>query len=224
MKSKLLLLLILGSTISFSQQIEFGVFGGYDFNNIVNTKIKDGRAVIGDAYWDMSLGGIITYYFKSPDDNRGKARLSLLYKNVTKGSKSEVYNNSKYEYDSNLFGLLFGIGAPIGNNFTLYADIGLGYTILDSENIYKGNEDELGAFPKVEDYLVSKGNEINFLFDMGLEKIVVKDKLKLFLEMNTNPAIIKFNESHGKYQNQGIGFSLGLKYFINLKKEEDYGY
>jgi len=37
------------------------------------------------------------------------------------------------------------------------------------------------------------------------------------LEMYTDPAVYRFNTSAGKYQNQGIGFNLGVKYFINFK-------
>ena len=218
-KTFILLSIFLLSITSYAQQIEFGAFGGYDYNNIVNAEINEGRAVIGKAYWDVSYGGIITYYFKSPDSGPAKGRLSLIYKNVTKGSKSEEIKDAKYEFDSHLFGMLIGVGREIGNGFLLYADVGIGYTTLNSDDIYKGTADELLAFPKMEDYLVSKGNEMTFLFDMGLEKIIIKDHLKLFFEMNTNPAINKFNDSEGRYRNQGIGFSLGAKYFINLNKE-----
>lgn len=206
---------------AYSQQIEFGAFAGYGFNNIVDTRIKEGKAVIGNAYWDVNKGAIVTYYFKTPDRYRAKARLNLLYRNETKGSNSENFSESKYEYNTNIIGLLCGAGIELGQNFLLYADLGLGYTMLDSQDIYKGNEDELLAFPLMEDYLEIKDNEVSFLFDLGLEKVVVKDRLKLFLEMNTNPSITRFNESKGKYLNQGIGFALGAKYFINLNKSQE---
>ena len=38
-----------------AQQLEFGVFGGYSFHNITNTKISEGKAVIGDPIWDLNL-------------------------------------------------------------------------------------------------------------------------------------------------------------------------
>ncbi len=222
MKSLLNIFIFTICSFTFAQQIEFGAYFGYGYNNIVDARIKEGRAVIGDALWDLSKGGIITYYFKTPDQNHLRGRLSVLYKNEDKGSRSETFKEAKYQFNSNMFGLLFGAGREIGNGFLLYTDVGLGYTMFDTENIYKGNVHELDAFLLMDDYFEIKDHEINFLFDLGLEKIVLKDRLKLFFEMNTNPAIARFNKSEGKYRNQGIGFSLGAKYVINFKKDDTF--
>lgn len=209
----LLIALVFGAN-SWGQQIEFGVFGGYAFHNIVNTKINDGRAVIGDPIWDVNKGALVTYYFKEDSG----VKLTAQYANINKGSKSEKYSDAKFEYQSNMLGLLVGYSNDIADKLNVYADIGLGYSQLETSHGYKGKNSQTDAFPKLEADLEMKSSEINFLFDLGLEYVLTKE-FKLFCEMYTDPAFIRFNSSQGKYQNQGIGFNVGLRYAINLKKE-----
>ena len=196
-----------------AQQIEFGVFGGYSFHNITNTKISDGKAVIGDPIWDLNKGVLVSYYFK----NDAGVKLTGLVSNIDKGSKSEKVPDAKFQYNSTMFGLLIGYGGDVTNRFRMYADIGMGYTKLDTNHGYNSLTQQTTAFPNLEQDLEMKGSEYNFLFDLGVEYILFPN-WKAFLEMYTDPAVYRFNTSGGRYQNQGIGFNLGVKYFIPFHK------
>lgn len=211
---KIALLFIFLTGFCFAQQLEVGVFGGYSFHNITNTKISEGKAVIGDPVWDLNKGVILSYYFK----NDAGAKISALYSNIDKGSKSERNSDADFRYNTNMMGLLIGYGGNIGNQFRMYADIGLGYTSLDTNHGYNSLTPQTEAFNNLEADLEMRSSEYNFLFDMGVEYIFAKN-FKLFLEMYTDPAIYRFNTSAGRYQNQGIGFNLGVKYFINFKNQ-----
>ncbi len=197
-----------------AQQLEVGVYGGYSFHNITNTKISEGKAVIGDPIWDFNKGLVVSYYFK---DDVG-IKLSALFSNVDKGSKSEKIHDAKFQYNTSMLGILIGFGGNIGEKFRMYADLGFGYTMLDTDHGYNSLTEQTMAFNNLEADLEMNSSEYNFLFDLGAE-YVISSHLKLFLEMYTDPAVYRFNKSQGKYQNQGIGFNLGIKYFVNFRNQ-----
>src|SRR5690606_33502474 len=184
---KITLLILLLTNFCFAQQLEVGVFGGYSFHNITNTKITEGKAVIGDPVWDVNKGVILSYYFK----NDAGVKVSALYSNIDKGSESERNSDADFRYNTNMIGLLVGYGGNIGNQFRMYADIGFGYTSLDTDHGYNSLTPQTEAFNNLEADLEMRSSEYNFLFDMGVEYIFAQN-FKLYLEMYTDPAVYRF--------------------------------
>ena len=63
MKKILLILFLLITEIGISQQLEFGPNIEYVSTNIANSRITEGRAVIGESLWNINNGFSIIYYF-----------------------------------------------------------------------------------------------------------------------------------------------------------------
>ncbi|OMQ13560.1 hypothetical protein [[Flexibacter] sp. ATCC 35103] len=219
MNKKLLLFFLFTTSIGFSQQIEFGPNISYGFTNIANSRVTEGRAVIGDALWNINEGFSVLYYFGNPHQ-KGTNGIHFEFVNSKRGSKSESNSGSEYNFDSNSLNLNYRRAGSLGNNFGIYADLGFGYNILDNNNIYSGNIDELSAFKKVNTNLTIKTNEITFLFALGVDKLILKDNFVVFFELNGDAGITKINEGSGSYRTQSMGFSTGIRYIINVKKKE----
>lgn len=217
MNKKILLICLLISQIGFSQQIEFGANISYGFTNIANSRITEGRAVIGDALWNVNEGFSILYYFSNPHQ-KGTNGIHFEFVNSHRGSKSDSDTGSKYSFNSKSLNLNYRRAGSLGNNFGIYADLGFGYNILDSKNIYKGEVDEIIAFKKVNKNFLIKDNEITFLFAIGVDKLILKDNFVVFLEVNGDAGITKINEGSGAFRTQSLGFSTGLRYIIPIKK------
>lgn len=216
MKKTISTLFFLTSFFSFSQQLEIGPSLKYDSTNIADSKISDGRAVIGKALWKTSLGFSITYYFKNPNETVSSA-INFDYYDGKRGSVSEVSKQNKYEINTQSINLSYRVAGNLGNNFRWYADLGFGYNILSNNEYYTGKFEELSAFPKLNDSLVIKNNETTFIFGLGFEK-VISNKFVAFVNFNGDAGISKINKSSGSYRTQSLGFGLGAKYIISFKK------
>lgn len=158
------------------------------------------------------------YYFSDPH-LKATNGIHFEFINGKRGSKSESNPGSEYNFDSKSLNLNYRRARSLGNNFGIYADLGFGYNILDNNNIYSGNSDELSAFKKVNTNLAIKTNEIIFLFAIGVDKLILKDNFVIFFELNGDAGITKINEGSGSYRTQSMGFSTGIRYIINLKKK-----
>lgn len=215
---KLLLIYLFITSIGFSQQIEFGPNVSYGFTNIANSRVTEGRAVIGDALWNISEGFSILYYFGNPH-KKGTNGIHFEFVNSKRGSKSESNSGSEYSFNSKALNLNYRRAGNLGNNFGIYADLGIGYNLLDNNNIYKGNVDETVAFEKINNNnLLIKKNEITFLYAIGVDKVILKDKFVIFLEFSGDGGITKINNGSGSYRTQSLGFSTGLRYLIPIKR------
>jgi hypothetical protein len=217
MNKNLLLTTLFITTFGFSQQIEFGANIGYGFTNIANSRVTEGRAVIGDALWNVNEGFSILYYFGNPNE-KGTNGIHFEFVNSERGSKSESNPESEYSFNSKAFNLNYRRAGSLGNNFGIYADLGFGYNILDNNNVYKGDADEIEAFKKVNGNLSVKDNEATFVFAIGVDKLILKDNFIVFFELNGDGGITKINETSGSFRTQSFGFSTGLRYLINIKK------
>lgn len=220
MNKKLLLVCFFITTIGLSQQIEFGPNVSYGFTNIANSRVTEGRAVIGNALWNINEGFSILYYFGNPNQ-KGTNGIHFEFVNSKRGSKSESNSGSEYNFNSKSLNLNYRRAGRLGNNFGVYADLGFGYNFLDNNNIYKGDVDEIEAFKKINNNLLIKKNEITFLFAIGVNKLILKDNFLLFLEFNGDGGITKINEGSGSYRTQSLGFSTGLRYLIPIKKSNN---
>ncbi|MFN3639994.1 MAG: hypothetical protein ACK4UK_03675 [Flavobacterium sp.] len=214
-KSIIFLSLIFISKVN-SQQLEFGANVGYSYSNIVNSNSDEKRVVIGNALWNTNYGLNALYYFKNPSEN-ASARLNILYRNSKKGSVSEINAKNKYEFSTNTIGLTGGIGGDVGDGFILYLDAGFGFSLINNNDIFIGNLSQNEAFEDISEDLLIKNNEFVFLYALGVEKEISK-KFKLYFEVNGDASITKLNLSSGSYITQGIGFSLGIRYFIKFNK------
>lgn len=214
-----LVICLLITQIGLSQQIEFGPNIGYGFTNIANSRSTEKRAVIGTALWDMNKGFSVIFYFKNPREQITNG-VHFEYLSSQRGSKSEKYSGTEYNFNSKSFNLNYRRAGSLGGNFGIYADLGLGYNMLDNENIYKGTVNELVAFEKLKEPFVIKNNEVTFLYAIGVDKIFLKNKLVCFLEFNGDGGITKINQNSGAFRTQSLGFSAGLRYLVNLKKEK----
>jgi hypothetical protein len=219
LKNKFLLICILFTQISLSQQIEFGPNIGYGFTNIANSRITEGRAVIGNALWNVNEGFSIIYYFNNPKEKSTNG-IHFEYLISKRGAKSEKYSGNEYNFNTKCINLNYRRAGSLGDNLGIYADLGFGYNILDNENIYKGNVNELVAFDKIKEPLLIKTNEITFLYAIGVDKLIFKNRFVVFLEFNGDAGISKINQNSGAFRTQSIGFSAGLRYLVTLKNEK----
>lgn len=204
----------------FSQQLEIGPSLGYGFVNIVDSKSKNSRSVIGKALWNPNFGFNALYYFKNPKLQRS-FRIGLLYRNNKRGSISELNKYNKFEFNANTFGLLGGIANNTQNGFIFYLDVGFGFHSIDNENFYKGTLTHTEAFENLKNNLELKSSEFIFLYALGLEKEVIENKIKIFLELNGDAAISKLNDNGGAFRTQSVGLGAGIRYIIDLRKMKD---
>lgn len=217
MKTIFCILFTFSSVLLFSQQFEIGPSLKYDFTNIANSKITNGRAVIGDALWKTNFGFSVIYYFKNPNETTSSA-INLEYYNGKRGSKSEINSNNKFEINSQSINLSYRIAGNLKDNFRWYVDLGFGYNILNQTDYYKGNTNELLAFPKLEEPLVIKNNEVTFIYGLGVEKVITKNFVA-FIGFNGDAGISKLNQNSGSFRTQSLGFGIGGRYIISLKKQ-----
>lgn len=218
MNSKFSFFLFLLSSLMFAQQIEIGPTIGYGFDNIVDRKSDKKRAVIGDALGKANYGFSAFFYFNSKQSVISP-RINLFYKFNTRGSKSEIFSDNRFEIDSNTFGLTGGVARTLGSGFSLYFDAGFGYIKLKNSDYYKGNEAQTDAFPDLNEPIDLKTNQVTFIYDFGFDK-KISERLKVFLELNGDASISKLNNNRGSYGIQSIGFGTGIRYVFNLKKQE----
>ena len=197
-----------------SQQFEIGPSFGYGFVNIVDSKSKEDRAVIGDALWNTNFGVHAVYYFKNPIEQT-TARIGLLYRNGKRGSISETDPSNTFEFQSHTIGLFAGAAGNIGHDFLFYLDIGFGSNSLDTSNFYKGNLTHTVAFGDLDAPLEIKSHEVTFLYAIGIEKDIIQNRLKLFIEVHGDAGISKLNKNDGSYRSQSLGFGMGLRYVFD---------
>lgn len=214
---KIVLFCVLLAQFTFSQQIEFGPNIGYGFTNIADSRVAEGRAVIGSALWNINKGFSVIYFFNNPQE-RITNGIHFEYSISQRGSKSENYPKNEYNFNSKSYNLNYRRATRVSNNIGLYGDIGFGYTILDNNSIYKGNEDELVAFDKLKEPLFIKKNEVTFIFALGLDKMILKNKYVVFFEGYGDAGINKINRNSGAYRTQSLGFSAGIRYLLDIKK------
>lgn len=219
MKTKLIIICLIITQITLSQQIEFGPSIGYGFTNIVNSRSTEDRAVIGNALWNINEGISIVYYFNNPHKNATNG-IHFEFLNSQRGSESEKVSGAEYNFNSKSFNLNYRRAGSLGNNLGIYADLGFGYNKLNNENIYSGIVNELFAFEKINEPLQIKNNEVTFLYGIGIDKLILKDNFVIFLEFNGDAAISKINRNSGSYRTQSLGFSTGFRYLVKLKKEK----
>ena len=219
MKKQVVLICLIVSQICFSQQIEFGGNLGYGFTNIANSSITEGRAVIGNSLWNINEGFSVIYYFKNPRENITNG-IHFEFLNSQRGSKSEKNPDSAYDFNSKSFNLNYRRAGSLGDNFGIYIDLGFGYNLLEDKNIYKGEISELTAFEKISEPLLIKNNEVTFLYALGVDKVIFKNKFVIFLEFNGDAGISKINLNLGPFRTQSFGFSTGIRYLVNLKKQK----
>lgn len=205
--------------LSFAQTIEFGPTVGYRSNNIVDRKSDQKRAVIGDATWNVEYGVQAVYNFKKPSDNMN-VRLTAFYNNQQRGSVSERYSSSEYKIDANGVGLIIGAAREISPKWIITMGVGIGYNKLDSKNFYTGELDPMIAFPDLKEPIVVRENEVNFLYHLGVERVLIQNKLLAVVDFHGDASISKMNTSYGSFGNQGMGFGIGLRYMFDLIKQE----
>lgn len=205
-----------------AQQIEFGPTIGYRFNNIVN-RDYDGnrRAVIGDALWDVEYGFQAVYNFTKPN-YRMNYRLTAFYNNQQRGSISEYDSSKRMKINTDGLGLMFGVAREVSPNWILTMNIGLGINKMDTKNYYSGTESgpQFFFFDKVSYDIVPKESEVNFLYQIGLEHVIIQNKLLAFIDFHGDAGISKMNSNPGRYGNQGLGFGAGLRYLVDLSKKD----
>ncbi|QTV05827.1 hypothetical protein [Faecalibacter bovis] len=205
--------------LTFAQSIEFGPTIGYRSNNIVDRKSDKKRAVIGDATWNVEYGAQAVYNFKKPSDEMN-VRLTAFYNNQQRGSVSERYKSNEYKIEANGVGLIVGIAREFSPKWIITMGVGLGYNKLDSKNFYKGDQDPMIAFPDLNEPIEVRENETNFIYHIGIERVLIPNKLLAIVDFHGDASISKMNTNYGSYGNQGLGFGIGLRYMFDLTKQE----
>ncbi|WP_333661260.1 hypothetical protein [Chishuiella changwenlii] len=203
-----------------AQQIEFGPTIGYRFNNIVDREVGERRrAVIGDALWDVEYGFQAVYNFRKPSEVMNY-RLTAFYNNQQKGSRSEFDSSKQIKINTDGFGLMFGVAREVTTNWILTMNIGIGINKMDTKNYYNDEAPQFYYFHKLSYDIEPKESEVAFLYQIGVERVIIQNKLLAFVDFHGDAGISKMNSSIGKYGNQGLGFGLGLRYLVDLSKKE----
>jgi len=217
-KTLLLVLVLLTATPAICQQLEIGPDLGCNFVNIANSEITQGRAVIGKSLWSASTGLSAVYYFKDPREQVSNG-IKLSFSNSERGVKSERFSDAKIAFNTKSINLLFRRAGGLGDDFGAFFEAGFGYNTINNNNIYSGNVDELVAFNKLTEKLQIRSNEIAFLFGMGFDKIIYKDKWVCYFELNGDAGITKINVNSGAFRTQTLGLVLGFRYIIKTGKK-----
>jgi hypothetical protein len=218
-KKLILLFIITFISFGYSQQLEFGFNVGYGFTNIANSKITEGRAVIGDALWNVNKGFSFIYYFNAKDESGISNGIHFEFLDSRRGSKSETIKGNEYNFNAKSLNLNYRFAGSLKNTYKAYMDLGLGYNIINNKNVFIGNTSELVAFEKISEPLLINDNEITFLFAFGVDKQIFKNKFLIFIEFNGDAGISKINRNLGSFRTQSLGFSTGIKYKLDLNKK-----
>ena len=203
----------------YGQQLEAGFLIGYGANNIGDYTSDATLIVIGNELWDVTYGASALYYFKNPGEE-ATGRVGLILQHSTRGSVSEAYPNSRFKFAANTVGLFGGAAADVGDGFILYIDGGLGFTFMDNQPFYRGGRTQLEAFEDLDEELSIKDHQISFIFDMGVEKNLAKDILKIFLGVTGDAGISKVSEGSSSLRTQALWLSGGVRYIFPLKRKE----
>lgn len=211
------LLVLIYSQNAVSQQFEIGPDFGCNFINIANSEITQGRAVIGKSLFTTSEGISVLYFFGDPRKYvTNGIRLGFL--NSNRGVQSENYSDSKFEFNSKSINLLYRRAGAAGNKFGIYMEAGFGYNIFDNNTIYKGTVDELVAFNKLTERLIIRSNEFVFLYGLGFDRTIFKDKFVCFFQFSGDAGISKINVNSGAFRTQSLGGLIGIRYIIKTGK------
>lgn len=213
------LLVLLTTQFGFSQYLEFGPVLGKRSSNIENSRITEGKAVIGKSLWSTDKGFSVVYYFRDRYVNSSSA-IQLGYMSSTRGTRSEVFPGHNISFDSKSLILTYKYSNDLGSNFSSFFDIGFSYNKLETENIYHGMRDELRAFPKLKAPLNIKEDDGAFVAGMGADKRFLKNKVVAFAQVGVEASIFKVNKDAGSFRNTSLTAALGLRYTVDLSKKE----
>ena len=211
------LLLLIYAQNAVSQQFEIGPDFGCNFVNVANSEITQGRAVIGKSLFSASEGLSVLYFFGDPRKYITNG-IRLSFSNSNRGVQSENYSDSKFDFNSKSINLLYRRAGALGNKFGVYMEAGFGYNVFDNNTIYKGTVDELVAFNKLTERLTIRSNEIAFLYGLGFDRTLFKDKFVCFFQFSGDAGISKINVNSGAFRTQSLGAMIGLRYILKTGK------
>lgn len=212
------LLVVLSAQVGFSQYLEFGPIIGKRSANMEDSRVTEGKAVIGKSLWSTDKGFSMVYYFRDRYVNSSSA-IQLGYMSSTRGTRSEVFPGHNISFASKSLLLTYRYSNDLGGNFSSFFDIGFSYNNLETENIYHGMRDELRAFPKLKAPLTIKEDDGAFIAGMGADKRFLKNKVVAFAQLGLEASIFKVNKDAGSFRNTSLTAAVGLRYAIDLGKK-----
>lgn len=218
----IILIFIVVSNSSFSQEIEFGGNLDFVFPNIINTRISssEGRAAVGKSLFNLSKGFSLIYNFKGAE-SESSSGIQIEYQNFYRGSRSENCSDCQYRIESENINIYYRKMGRFDDGWRVFLDLGLGVNKLDDSKIYFGSTEEDFAFPKMRTPLKINTQEFSFLFDLGVEKVFFKKFVTSLRFISGNIAFTRINQGGGSFQNQGLGFGFSARYILNVKKTKN---
>lgn len=216
MKKTVILVISLFAFVLNAQSIEFGPYIGYGYDNTFE-RIDDKKERIGNPLYGMFYGGSAVYYFVDPED-AFSGRVGVMYKRLSNGTKSELYDLNYFEYKSDIIGVFAGMASNLGGKLIFYVDAGVGMSFNTTKNIYISTVPQQEAFPKLNEPLQLKANEITIIFDLGFERKVSKN-FKAFAEISGDLGNSKINSTSQSFVSQSLGVGAGLRYVIPFIKK-----
>lgn len=213
------ILLIMATQIVLSQGLEFGPMIGKRSANLEDSRVTEGKAVIGKAFWSTDKGVSVVYYFRDRYVNSSSA-IQLAYMSTTRGSRSEVFPQHNISFDASSIQITYRYSNNLGSDFSTFFDVGVSFNKLETENIYHGSRDELRAFPKLKAPLAIKENDAGFLAGMGVDKRFLKKQVVVFAQVGLEASIFKINRDSGSFRNTSLTAGVGLRYALDLMNSE----
>ena len=213
-----LLLLIIGQFV-FSQHLEFGPLIGKRSSNMEDSRITDGKAVIGKSLWSTDKGFSVVYYFTDRYKN-GSSAIQVGYMSSARGTRSEVFPGTNISFSAKSMIINYRYSNNLEGNFSSYFDAGFSYNRLDTQDIYHGTKDELRAFPKLKAPLRLKKDEGAFVAALGADKKFLNNKIVVFAQVGVEASIFKVNQDSGVFRNTSLTMTTGLRYVVEVKKIE----
>lgn len=213
------LLFLLIAQFGFSQHLEFGPLIGKRISNMEDSRITDGKAVIGKSLWSTDKGFSVLYYFGDRYQDKSSA-IQFAYVSSERGTRSEVFPGHNISFSAKSLVVTYRLAHNMEDNFSGYFDAGFSYNMIDTENIYHGSKDQLRAFPKLKAPLKLKEDEGSFLFDIGADKRFLYNKIVVFAQIGLEASIFKVNQDSGVFRNSSFTFTTGLRYVVDFKEKE----
>lgn len=212
-----LLLLSIGQFV-FSQHFEFGPLIGKRSSNMEDSRITDGKAVIGKSLWSTDKGFSAVYYFADRYKN-GSSALQIGYMSSERGTRSEVFVGTNISFTAKCLIVNYRYSNNLEGNFSSYFDAGFSYNMLETQDIYHGTKNELKAFPKLKAPLRLKEDEGAFVAALGADKRFLNNKIVVFAQVGVEASIFKVNQDSGVFRNTSLTMTTGLRYVIEVKKD-----
>ena len=185
---------------------------GFWNSEIVNSKIHNDKATIGNGLWKPSYGFSYVVNFGLPEDDLIYG-IGFNFNASTKGSISEIYSDCKIEMPAHSLGLFWQVNYKFWINTFFDFKMGFAVDALEPASYY-GNRSQLESFPRLNNESSFKNSETLLIYSMGIKKQLFNEKVSVSLDITGDAGINKINLHQGSFKTQSLGIKLGFGIII----------